>query len=130
MAVDVERVRAIPLFADLGQEELTWLGDRVSERFVPEGASVTYEGVAGYAFFMIEDGEARVVHGDHEVRRLLPGETFGEAAILGDGHRTADVVAATDLDLLALFGTQFRELQMELPDLAEKIQRTMELRRD
>jgi len=130
MAVDVERLRAVPLFADLDQEELDWLAERVSERSVSEGMSVTHEGVAGYAFFMIEDGEARVVHGEHEVRRLLPGDTFGEAAIIGDGHRTADVVAVTNLELLALFGTHFRELQMEMPELAERIEETMQLRRD
>jgi CRP/FNR family transcriptional regulator, cyclic AMP receptor protein len=129
MAVDAERLRAIPLFADLGREELDWLAERVSERVVSEGVSVTHEGVSGYAFFMIEDGEARVVHGDREVRRLAPGDTFGEAAIIGDGHRTADVIAATDLELLALFGTHFRELQMEMPQLADRIQSTMELRK-
>jgi CRP-like cAMP-binding protein len=130
MGVDVERLRAIPLFEGVGQEGLAWLAQRVSERSVAEGVSVTHEGSAGYSFFMIEEGEARVVHGDHEVRRLVAGDTFGEAAILGDGHRTADVIATTDLELLALFGTHFREVQMEMPELAARIEQTMELRRD
>jgi CRP/FNR family cyclic AMP-dependent transcriptional regulator len=130
MGVDVERVRAIPLFAELGPDELDWLAERVSERSVPEGVSVTHEGAAGYAFFMIEEGEARVVHGDHEVRRLAPGDTFGEAAIIGDGHRTADVIAATNLELLAMFGTHFRELQVEMPEVAGRIEQAMEQHRD
>jgi len=130
MGVDVERLRSIPLFAELGEEELGWLAERVSERSVAEGVSVTHEGMAGYAFFMIEGGEAKVVHGDQEVRRLSAGDTFGEAAIIGDGHRTADVVAATELELLAMFGTHFRELQMDMPELAERIEATMKLRRD
>jgi CRP-like cAMP-binding protein len=55
-----------------------------------------------------QEGEARVMRGDEEFRRLGPGDFFGEAAILGDGRRTADVVAETDLELLAMFGTRFR----------------------
>jgi hypothetical protein len=41
-----------------------------------------------------------------------------------------DVIAATDLELLALFGTHLRELQMEMPQLAHRIQETMKLRKD
>ena len=42
------------------------------------------------------------MHGDEELRRLDSGDFFGEAAILGGGRRTADVVAETDLELLAM----------------------------
>ena len=94
------------------------------------GHAVTYEGASGYAFFVIEQGEARVMHGDEELRRLGPGDFFGEAAILGDGRRTADVVAETDLELLAMFGTRFRVLQMEMPELAAMIEATMRERLD
>jgi CRP-like cAMP-binding protein len=59
------------------------------------------------------------MHGEEELRRLGAGRFYGEAAILGDGRRTADVVAETDLELLAMFGTRFRVLQMEMPELGD-----------
>jgi CRP-like cAMP-binding protein len=61
---------------------------------------------------------------------LGPGDFFGEAAILGDGRRTADVVAENDLELLTMFGTRFRVLQMEMPELAAMIEATMRERLD
>ena len=85
---------------------------------------------SGNAFFVIEHGETRVMHGHEELRRLGPGDFFGEVAILGDGRRTADVVAETDLELLAMFGTHFRVLQMEMPELAAMIEATMRERLD
>ena len=69
------------------------------------------------------------MHGDEELRRLGPGDFFGEAAILGDGRRTADW-SRIDLELLAMFGTRFRVLQMEMPELAAMIEATMRERLD
>jgi len=40
------------------------------------------------------------------------------------------VVAETDLELLAMFGTRFRVLQMEMPELAAMIEATMHERLD
>jgi CRP/FNR family transcriptional regulator, cyclic AMP receptor protein len=125
LAVDVARLSKIPLFDDLPEDQLASLALWLDEEATKAGRGVTHEGTSGYAFFVIEEGEARVMRGDEELRRLGPGDFFGEAAILGDGRRTADVVAETDLELLAMFGTRFRALQMEMPELAAMIEATM-----
>ena len=130
MAVDVARLSEVPLFDDLSEDQRSSLASWLDEEETRAGHAVTYEGASGYAFFVIEQGEARVMHGDEELRRLGPGDFFGEAAILGDGRRTADVVAETDLELLAMFGTRFRVLQMEMPELAAMIEATMRERLD
>ena len=124
--IETDRVRKVRLFADLSDEDLAWLAERFEERSIREGDRAAEEGMPGYAFFAIEAGEAEVQHGDTEVRKLVAGDTFGEAAILGDGRRTADVVARTPLDLLVMHGTRFRELQMEMPDLAASIEAAMQ----
>jgi CRP-like cAMP-binding protein len=128
--IDPGRLRAIAAFADLSDDELAWLGERMDERSIRSGANLAEEGMPGYTFFAIEDGEARVLHGDREIRRLLPGDTFGESAIIGNGRRTADVVAATDLEVLAMPGTRFRELQTRLPELARSIEASTARYRD
>jgi hypothetical protein len=46
---------------------------------------------------------------------------MGEGAIEGDGFRTATVVATLPLQLVALFGLQFGELERQHPELAEKV---------
>jgi voltage-gated potassium channel len=56
------------------------------------------------------------------VNTLGPGDFFGELAILGDGVRTATVTTTSPSRLLVLFGTEFRQLQQEQPDLASRIE--------
>jgi hypothetical protein len=46
---------------------------------------------------------------------------MGEGAIEGDGFRTATVVATLPLQLVALFGPQFGELERQHPELSEKV---------
>jgi CRP-like cAMP-binding protein len=72
---------------------------------------LTHEGRSGYAFFILASGDARVEQDGEELRRLGPGEVVGEIAMLGDGRRSADVVAVDDVRIYSMFGTRFREMQ-------------------
>lgn len=111
------------LFADLGPAEL----DQLASWFVVEerdsGATLTQQGAAGYAFYVLRDGTATVMQGDEEIRRLGPGDFFGERSIVGDGRRTATVKAASPVTVWNMFGTEFRNLEQQFPELAEKIRR-------
>ena len=130
MRPDPDRLRAIPLFAELQDDQL----ERLAEMFAVEeigeaGRRLTPEGASGYLFYVIADGSAEVFHHDALVARLGPGDFFGEMAILGDGRRVADVVATSPMTLYAMFGTSFREMEAELPAVAEEIRTTVETRR-
>jgi CRP-like cAMP-binding protein len=50
--------------------------------------------------------------------------------MLGDGRRSADVVAVTDVCLYAMFGTRFREMQEVMPAVAARLQALAESRPD
>jgi CRP-like cAMP-binding protein len=62
-----------------------------------------------------------VIQGDEELRRLGPGDFFGELSIIGDGRRTATVKATSQVTVWNMFGTEFRNLEQHFPELAEKI---------
>jgi voltage-gated potassium channel len=83
---------------------------------------LTGEGAAGYSFFVLREGTATVSIDGDEIRTLVAGDFFGELALLGDGRRTATVTAASPSRVLVLFGTEFRRLQREHPELAERIE--------
>jgi voltage-gated potassium channel len=60
-----------------------------------------------------------------EIATLLPGDFFGEMAILGDGRRSATVTTTSPSRLLTLFGTEFRQLQQAHPQIADQIETAM-----
>ena len=62
------------------------------------------------------------------MREIGPGDFFGEKAILGEGRRRGTVVATSPLTVLAIFGTEFRRLEAELPELGERIRTEMQRR--
>jgi CRP-like cAMP-binding protein len=121
--VSGERLRQIPLFAELSDADRARLAEWFTEDEVAAGHHFVYEGSAGYMFFVLEEGTVAVTQGGDVVARLGPGDVFGEMAFFGDGHRRADVVAETRVRVLIMFGTRFRELQMELPDVAAELER-------
>ncbi len=56
-----------------------------------------------------------------EVRRFRPGGYFGELAMLYGGVRTADVVAATPMELLVFDAREFRTMLMTTPSIGVKM---------
>jgi CRP-like cAMP-binding protein len=122
MNPDPAELRSIPLFESLAEADLREIAGWFEVRSVDEGKPVTMEGASGYNFFVIQDGTAAVRRGGNVIRTLGPGDFFGELAILDSGRRTADVVATSPLRLAVMFGTDFRRLQEQLPDVAGRIQ--------
>jgi CRP-like cAMP-binding protein len=115
----------VPLLARLSHEIRTALAQRFEVEQFGAGRKVVTEGVAGYAFYVIDRGTLQVTSGGVDLRTLGPGEFFGEISILGDGRRTATVTALETVIVWALFGTVFRVLQMNRPDVAEALEAAM-----
>jgi len=112
----------IALLDDLEPEELTKIAPWFEVQDVSPGVNLTGEGASGYSFYILSDGTASVTIDGVEVNTLGPADFFGELAILGDGVRTATVTTTSPSRLLVLFGTEFRQLQQEQPDLASRIE--------
>jgi CRP-like cAMP-binding protein len=122
MPAIADDLAGVPLFAGLEPDELATLADWFEAQDVSEGMKLIGEGASGYSFFVLREGTATVTIDGIEVRTLEPGDFFGELAILGDGRRTATVTAASPVRVLVLFGTEFRQLQQEYPELAAQIE--------
>ena len=128
MAVSSDRLRALPLFSSLSDEELDAAARLFAERQVESGTCLTVEGASGYCFFVIEDGVVEVEQDGTLVNTLVAGDFFGEMAIMSGERRSATAKSASTVDLLVLFGTEFRVLERDLPSVAQTIAKTMDER--
>jgi voltage-gated potassium channel len=128
MKPDPEHLATISLFAALSFEEREQLARWTEVREASAGQELVSEGASGYTFYVIDEGTAEVLEAGEKVRDLGPGDFFGEMAILGEGRRRGTVVATSPLRVLTMFGTEFRQLEAELPDLAERIRGEMQER--
>ena len=122
MSTVADDLAAVPLFAGLEPDERATLAEWFEVQNVSAGVKLIGEGASGYSFFILREGTATVTIDRIEVRTLEPGDFFGELAILGDGRRTATVTTASPVRVLVLFGTEFRLLQQEYPELAAQIE--------
>jgi CRP-like cAMP-binding protein len=127
--LDVERLRAIPLFQSVDEEHLGRVAPFVSQVEVSAGKQLVTEGDFAYEFMAIEDGTADVRRGDEKLAELGPGDYFGEVGLLETEKRQATVIAKTDMKLLTLDQWDMKRLEKELPDAAEEIHRTVRERK-
>ena len=119
--MDPKRLRQIPFFAGLGKRELAQVGQWTTELDVAEGRVLGREGSVAYEFFVIEDGAAEVTVDGRHLAHLGPGDFFGEIGLLEAERRTATVTAATAMELVVVFGRDFRAMERELPQVADQV---------
>jgi CRP-like cAMP-binding protein len=128
--MDVKHLEGIALFDDLSKAERAKVARFTDEIDVEAGKRLVSEGKFGWEFFVIENGRAEVVRGDHHIADLGPGDFFGEMALLGDTERNASVVASTPLTALVMTDRDFRHLAHDMPDVAERIRQACRERRE
>jgi CRP-like cAMP-binding protein len=124
-AAAADDLAGIPLFAGLGPDARAAIAPWFEVQDVSAGTQLTGEGATGYSFFVLRDGTATVTVDGIEMRTLVPGDFFGELTILGDGRRTATVTTTAPSQVLVLFGTEFRRLQQDYPELAAQIEQNL-----
>jgi CRP-like cAMP-binding protein len=114
----IEKLREIPLFADLDDEALARVAGLVSEVEAPRGQVIVEHGQPGSGMFLLEEGTVSVELPSGAIE-LGPGEFFGELAILADGvTRTARVRATTDVRCLVIGRPDFGKLLEAEPRIA------------
>lgn len=99
-------------------------------RSFEEGESIVREETPGRVFHVVLDGRVRVVRAGKTLARLLPGEFFGEMALLLGGPRTATVVGETSGHLLTLDGRELDRVIHQEPAVAIRIMQELAGRLD
>ncbi|XP_060106997.1 cGMP-dependent protein kinase 2-like isoform X1 [Heteronotia binoei] len=102
-------------------EFLRCLGDGQShplvESFTLEehqpGDTIVAEGDDGHTMYIVAEGELSVMQKGRQLRTLLPGDVFGELAVLYKCQRTATVVALTPVQLWAIDRQTYRTIITE-----------------
>ncbi len=120
-----EAIRSTPLFSELSKKDIKQLATTMNEVSFPAGARVVQKDQLGVGFFVITSGTATVSVDGQRVRALKAGDHFGEIALIDEGARTAEVMADTDLQCLALAGWQFRPFVRDHPDVAWALLRSL-----
>lgn len=113
----LEKLRRVPLFADLGKRELERLGMLTDEVDLPAGRVLMRQGDRGEELFVLMRGGARVERDGHVVAERLADDFVGEIALVDGGPRTATVTLTEDSALLVVGRRQFQQLLEEFPDV-------------
>ena len=128
--MDPARLKKIPVFADLSDEERDHIAALAAEVSVPEGKELVREGDYSYDVLAIEEGTARVDrHGEH-IADLGSGDVFGEMGVLKREQRNATVVATSPMMLVTLTSWDIRRLQKTAPNAVDHLRAVVAQRSD
>jgi CRP-like cAMP-binding protein len=101
----IERLRSLPLFAGARVRELRAIAAVADVTTASAGRVIVRADSRALETYVVLAGEVDVVVRGSIVATLGTGELVGELAVLDGEPRSADVVAATDVTLLAIHAT-------------------------
>jgi CRP/FNR family transcriptional regulator, cyclic AMP receptor protein len=127
--LDATRLKSIPLFEEVGDEELAQIAPFAQEVSVEAGKVLVREGDFSYEFMAIEEGTAEVTRGGEHVADLAPGDFFGEVGLLEKTLRNATVTAKSPMRLVTLTGWDLRRVERTAPQAIERVRAVLEERR-
>lgn len=122
---ELDMLAAVPLFSACNQSELRQIARLGTPVPIPAGRVLTTEGTPGREFFLIVNGTAECTIGGSHAARFVPGDFFGEMALLDGGPRTATVVAESDMEVIVLDAREFASLLAASPTISAKVMATL-----
>jgi CRP/FNR family cyclic AMP-dependent transcriptional regulator len=126
--MDSTRLEGVGVFSGLSKNELGKLAQWTDEVSVSAGDALATEGQFAHEFFVIEEGSADVMQDGERIAELGPGEFFGEIGLLETDRRTASVVATTPMELIVMFQREFKQMEQEMPGIADRIRAAIRAR--
>ena len=102
----------VPLFAGLSRRHLKQIAEHADEIGFRKGEAIVEEDQPGGTFYVILEGEIRVVRHKRTIARMGPGEFFGEISLL---------VAETPVTAVRVFKRSFDKVVTQEPGVASQI---------
>lgn len=113
------------LFAGLDAAALATVAEAAVEVDYAAGRVIARQGEIGTGFFVVAEGQVRVVRDGETVAHLGPGEFFGELSVIDGAPRNAQVVAETPTRCLALASWDFERVLRSHPDVTLAVLRVV-----
>jgi signal transduction histidine kinase len=116
-------LEAYDLFSGLTTDDFGFLRSVVSEKTLQHGEEIFHEGDPGDGLYLVRKGvveiSVRINQKDKRVfTRVLPGEMFGEMAVIEEKPRSACAVVLEDASLYFISTQDFLRLVKRCPDVA------------
>jgi NTE family protein len=129
--VDLDFLATIQIFSFFTRQELELAVEVAQEVSFAKGDEVAHIGEPGDTFYVVLDGELEVWDASEPPRQtgsLRRGDYFGEMALLLGGKRTATVIVARRVRLLAIDKPAFDRLFLKNPKAIEYFARVLSKR--
>ena len=114
-------LRAVSLFSSMSDRDLKAVLDGCREEVYSDGQAIVREGTPGGPFFLIVEGQAKMLINGKQRKTLGPGDYFGEIALIDKGPRAATIVAAGNVKALAIASWDFLALCEQDFKIAHKV---------
>ena len=111
-------LRQVPVFADLGPDELDIVGQAATELSIPAGDALIREGDHAHEMYVVLEGSLEVTRGGEHVADIGPGGFAGEMALLTHHRRDATVTTSGPTRVLHIDGRSFSNVLREAPMIA------------
>lgn len=119
----MSKLRNIPLFEQLSEEDLSTLESLAVTRSYPKNTVLINEGDQANAMYFIDSGKVRVFVSDDQGKELIlntmgKGEYFGELSLLDDENRSASVITTEKSAFSIIYKDDFTDAILKNPTLA------------
>jgi CRP/FNR family cyclic AMP-dependent transcriptional regulator len=111
--MDPNRLKQIPIFSRLSDEEANRLAAFATETSVAEGQILMKQGDYSTELIAIEEGSADVIQDGQKIASLKDGDLIGEMGLIEREQRNADVIATSPMRVMKLTHWEIRRMSEE-----------------
>jgi len=124
----VSELKDAKLLKGIPDSEVRSIEKQVKTITHPAGHEIVVRGEGGVGFMIITDGTVSVKTVTGKTRKLGPGDSFGEMALLDHEGRSATITADTDVTLASIPEWNFKPFLKEHPEVAYRLLQTLSRR--